>query len=160
MVLVVGLMGWGAVEAKAQGGVPATEAERLMVRDYRHLGLSVSVRHGGLEEEYASMTTEDVRTKVELRMRRAGIPPEEGKGSQVLHVDLHTYGKAFNIRVSLWQTLTWALPNETVMMAGVGTWATNALGQGESRAEVLSTIEDEVYRFLNAYLKANQGEGK
>jgi hypothetical protein len=165
MGLLIGLVICGAVPATAQTTeqlAAQIEKESLWVSNYRDVIVRISVQ----DDSKLGITEDDVRTKVELRLRQAGIRPHptvEFKNGTLFPeawvlVQVSTIESAFWLRIDVGRHVSWPLPNDSPAGQLAFLWSTpGRLGiHGHNRAGILSLVGDEMDTFLNAYLKANQ----
>jgi hypothetical protein len=135
------------------------DKESLWVSNYKDLIVSIDVQ----DDSKLGITEDDVRTKVELRLRQAGIRPHPtaaeglkvGASGWVLVV-VKTFESAFSFQIEFGRSVSWILPNGSPARQLAFLWFRDRLGIGHDRAFVLSAVGDEMDKFLNAYLKANQ----
>jgi hypothetical protein len=142
--------------------------QELWVRNYKDLGLVVSVSKNAL------LTEDAVRTKVELRLRQAGIRPVDllhtqpspgvletlfsaGQG-QTLYINVTLVRQAFSINLDFQRDVSWTLPDGTVNDSVTTTWTSSGTTglHGSSSGYVMDALNEQLDEFLNAYLKANQ----
>jgi len=133
--------------------------DELWVSNYRDVAVLIDVQ----DDSKLGITEDDVRTKVELRLRQADIRPhplvEHGKvGPRTwVFVQVKTFESAVALRIDFCRYVSWILANGSPASQSVSTWSADRLGiHGDNRAYVLSGINDQMDIFLNAYLKANQ----
>ena len=132
----------------------------LWVKNCKDLSVAVFVK----DNSKLGITKEEIRTKVELRLRQANIRPREDMGSSEkmydipsLQVSVITVDSAFNVDIDFVRYVTWALPNGEITGYWHPTWKNGWTGiHLHDRAYLLSQIDDLMDSFLNAYLKANQ----
>jgi hypothetical protein len=106
------------------------------------------------------LTTEQIQTDVELRLRKAGVVVSDS-ASPMLYVAVNpVYSSsgiyAYSSTLQLEQPVT-ILSNNTLTMAT--TWsilATGLVGRNKMPAAIRSLVGDQVDTFLNAYLSAHQ----
>jgi hypothetical protein len=136
------------------------EKENLWIRNYRDVVVAIDVDDDGK----LGITEDDVRTKVELRLRQASIRPHLSSedwtkigGNGWVSVQVRTLGAAFSLDVIFMRDASWILPNSSPASHLSAVWSKGTVGvHGHDRAFVLSSVVDAMDHFLNAYLKANQ----
>jgi hypothetical protein len=147
-----------AAEKQAIVDEVTRKSRELDLKNAGNFMLIVSVN--GSAEKLA-LRTEDLQTKVELELRRVGIPfnPTKLKDIRFLHVDLSTVGDdsdrviGFSINVSLQEQVLTLRKGMTMAT----TWESSTFGTiGRTRSEELyATTIDHVQKFANAYLTSN-----
>ena len=113
------------------------------------------------------ITEDDVRTKVELHLRQAGIRPhlvEKGgiETEPSVFAQVLTYKSAFVVQIVFRRAVSWTLPNgRSTGQWWLSPWSKQFIGvQEHDRVGVLSEVGELMDKFLNEYLKANQEGGK
>jgi hypothetical protein len=137
----------------------AQRQEDLWVKNYRNLNVLISLEDGVRK---AGITEDTVRTKVELHLRQANIRPqtlrsisELSEDHQTLDVSVNVVGQAFGIEIGFLRNVVWTLPDGKIIRNFAATWNFGTTGTGNS-SFILSSLDEVLDRFLNAYLKANQ----
>ncbi len=136
----------------------AVYPDRLTLKGLKKLHVLVEV---GTEAESAGLSTEQLKTDVELRLRRAHLPVVDHTLAY-LYVNVHAIstqnGWAYSILVSLDQSVT--LDRNKSISCFAETWHQRMLGMVPAR-EFVSTVRenvgDKVDKFINDYLAENQG---
>jgi hypothetical protein len=160
----------GALSAAAQDR-DARDKQELSVKNYQDIHVEV-INYEGTPPTAADypklgLSTEELQTKIELRLRQANIRPQKtSPGMPTLKIFVMVYTAVYDIRLEFLQDTWWMTPMGWVHEMRP-TWESNeAIGtRGNERAhleahldrpQVLSTIDTLMDQFLNAYLKANQ----
>jgi hypothetical protein len=135
-------------------------SERATLRGLE--GVYVLIESLDPKVEQAGLTTQQLQTDVELRLRLAGIrvlTDEESRrtpGNPCLYVNvnvlLQSDGRAaYSVKVALEQRA--ALETDS-SLATVGTWGVGSIGTvGRARLDsIRNHLRDEIDKFINAYL--------
>ncbi len=144
-------------------GHAASQAQRESLRGLD--GVYVLVEDLNDDTKRAGLTVAQIKTDVELKLRKVGIritTKEERlteEGSPHLYVNVNVVGSqqyyAYNISISLKQSvyLQW-----NFLLIRVPTWTTGGAGKASSRSireDARKNLGDFVDRFINDYLAVN-----
>ncbi len=141
----------------APAGAQIASESGLETANYKYIAVVVEDLHAGATS--IGLTEDRIRTRVELRLRSAGLTPgnDSSKNATVLYVNINVQGDAFNIAVKYkrWVDFTtgdrrYGYVATTWDADGAGTYGT--LGA----AFIMNSLDGLLDEFLNAYLKANQ----
>ena len=105
------------------------------------------------------LTTERIRTRVELKLRSVQVVPVEIKGvvPYLLSVKAQVVGGAFKIALEFSRNATWVLPDGKTVEQTAVVWSDGTFGtHGRSADYVLNALDEVLEEFLNTYLRANQ----
>jgi hypothetical protein len=116
----------------------------------------------------AGLTTGDIQTDVELKLRLAGIPVLSKQemlatpGQPYLYVNVNVNSSATrdlwpdHIEIQLNQNVTLARSPEPLVV-GATTWSTGSVGAvfKQNLRSLRDGVKDQVDRFINAYLAVN-----
>ena len=136
--------------------------DRATLRGIRDIRVRVERLQPDIEGH--GLTRDELQTDVELRLRRNRVRVAEG-ASAYLYVNLNTLRDSqlplvfFSTMVSLNQPVT--LARDPSVKAIATTWYLASVGSvGASKTQTLrEAVAEEVDKFVNAYLAANQGIG-
>jgi len=130
-------------------------------------GVAIIVESIREEIERDGLTSEQIQTDVELRLRKAGIrvlsekERAETPGIPLLYVNVNVlkvkdaFLYAYSIHVALQQLVL--LERNTKISGLATTWDTGSVGtEGESHLrDIRGGVADDVDKFINAYLAVN-----
>ncbi len=105
------------------------------------------------------LTEDRLRTRVELRLRSAGLTPVNPRFSLELphlYVNINVIGDAFSILVEYRRQVDFITGNRQYRYLAT-TWRYgNAGTHGRDAAYITNALDEVLDKFLNEYLKANQ----
>ena len=140
------------------------EASRASLKGLR--GIYLVIQNLDPPEEQAGLTTADIRTDVELKLRLAGIPvlSEDQwlntRGGAYLYVKVEVFARAdsawpYTSTVSVTQHVT--LDRTPTIATWGSTWSVDILGSVGSLKvrSIRDRLKDQVDQFINAYLAVN-----
>ena len=144
-----------AIDGRAQTTIPIEKA-RLWVNDYQ--ALHIVVEDLSQAEKDLGLTRERIQTKVELRLRQAGIRPRSQIGpSHYVYVRVSALGAMFHVDVKFDRFAEFTLPNGESYSMFVTTWTSSAMGtHGRDSEYIIGIVDQGLDEFLNEYPKANQ----
>jgi hypothetical protein len=128
----------------------------LAVADYRNVRVEV----GDMlpDAERIGLTADRVRTRVELRLRQAGLTPTDAGRDEHLRVEVFVVGATYAWTIEFVRPVTFVIneslagSSEASMWGGMNVGATH----GNSAAVVVESLDGALDRFLNDYLRVNQ----
>jgi hypothetical protein len=130
------------------------EGAKLTIDDYKNLEVMVFI-----PDNFPALTKDAVTTRTELRRRAAGLRPAKretfSRPFLAVTVDVTTAGPAFHTRVDFMRRATWTLPDGKTTSDIASVWSSSTVGAGNA-SYVLEALDDNLHKFLNEYLKANQ----
>ena len=105
------------------------------------------------------LTEDRIQTRVELRLRSAGLTPVSVSTAQLkpfLYVYVKVVSGTFNISVEYKRLVSFIKGDQ--QYEGIGTmWVTGGTGtHGDKTAYIMNSLDSVLDKFLNEYLKANQ----
>ncbi len=104
------------------------------------------------------LTKDRIRTRVELRLRSAGLTPgnDSSKNHALLYVNINVGNGAFSTSVEYNRRVEFTTGNRRYGSFGT-TWTAASTGtHGRDAAYIVNWLDQHLDKFLNAYLKANQ----
>ena len=153
-VLVVTCVAGLALPALAQAPQFGTGLE---VADYKTVGYLVE----GLSNDEAEMGLNENRlqTRVELRLRQAGLVPALAQTGQLpyLSLEVTVHSQAFAIRLRFMRLVSFSDSGRDYYK-NAAVWSTGATGIHAGDPEyIVGSVDQRLDEFLNEYLKVNQG---
>jgi hypothetical protein len=133
------------------------DRERLAVEGFRTLPVAIPE----IEKNDLGLTTDRVRTRIELKLRAAGINPTVVSPAPLskyyLQVWVGVLGTSFQVKVEFHRSAEWTLPDKTVVDSRPVSWDDGTFGtHGRDVNFVLNALDEIMETFLNTFLKANQ----
>ena len=111
------------------------------------------------DEHRIGLTKDRIRTRVELRLRSAGLTPgnDATKSDAHLYVQVTVSGNGFNIAAQYRRLVDFTTGNRRYR-GTAATWETGSTGTHArtGAAFIMNALDVTLDKFLNAYLKGNQ----
>ncbi len=105
------------------------------------------------------LTKDRIQTRVKLRLRSAGLTPgnDFSKNRTALHVNVNVIGDAFSIAVEYKRWVEFTTGNRRYRHVAI-TWDSGTTGTHSrtGAAFIMNSLDRQLDKFLNAYLKVNQ----
>lgn len=134
-------------------------ATGLEVADYKTVGYLIERLSDGAAE--IGLTENRLQTRVELRLRQAGLAPVNMKGegpSAYLYVQVSVVGGGFSVNVSFDRTVSFLDAGREYTVYGTAVWGRGSIGTHGGDSEfIVGRLDGRLDIFLNEYLKVNQG---
>jgi hypothetical protein len=130
------------------------ENEGLKVSDYKTVPVIVLE----IEPNDAKITDDAVRTRVESRMKAAGLAMTPTPKDHFLLITVRVEGSAFSMNIGFYRQASWELPDGKVASNFLETWdAGDALGtHNNTDALIMQELDARIGLFLSTYFRANQ----
>ena len=159
-VLVVTCVTGSALPALAQAVQAAEFGTGLKVADYKTLGLLIEDLPDGARE--IGLTRNRLRTRLELRFRQAGLVPLVPSPSTAfgpyLYVQVLVINSAYTIHLSFLRRVSFLETGREYTVVSAKVWWNGSLGShGGSSEYIVADLDLLLDKFLNEYLKVNQG---
>ena len=106
------------------------------------------------------LTKNRLQTRLELRLRQAGLVPAGfgGSPSGYLYLRVTVTSGAFCIDLNFNRTVSFSDAGLEHIVFGAAVWSTGSTGTHGSNPEyIVGTLDKTLDEFLNEYLKVNQG---
>jgi hypothetical protein len=141
------------VQAQGTGAPVPNQNFALAVSDYKTLRVEVE----DISPNGAQITTAEVQTRTESRIKTAGLQVGENKScSCFFGVAIYVNGSAYNIKVDFVRLVSWDLPDGKTVSGAAATWSSALLVTAQNdRASVLNNLDKLVDEFAKSYLQAN-----
>ncbi len=104
------------------------------------------------------LTADSIYTRVELRLRSAGLTPDiEGKNDDsYLYVNVFVVGAAYTVEVRYERRVIFTAGDQQYIYYSP-TWESLSTGiHGNNAAHIMNSLDRRLDKFLNEYLKVNQ----
>ena len=140
----------------APAGAQTLSDSGLETANYKYV--AVVVRDLDAAARGVGLTEDRIRTRVELRLRSAGLTPGDDtkKNKTYLDVTVTVAGQAFVVLVAYKRLVSFITGNQQYKFNGT-TWNDGGTGtHGDSAAFIMNGLDQFLDKFLNEYLKANQ----
>lgn len=148
LLFVLGYAAACYAEMDPGSGVEVVNAKRL---EYVVEELSEDGRRLGI-------TKEQIRRKIEQRLREAGITPVDGETAGTtdpfVYVRVAIGGQGFNIRVEFSRLVSYEVNGRLLKTFGV-MWSNSITGYSADANVVMTSIDRPVGRFVDEFLKVN-----
>ncbi len=112
----------------------------------------------GSEASNIGLTFDSIYTRVELRLRSAGLTPDiEGKNDDsYLYVNVFVVGAAYTVAVRYERRVIFTAGDQQYIYYSP-TWESASIGtHARSRVYIMNALDQQLDKFLNEYLKVNQ----
>lgn len=116
----------------------------------------VNIRIMGLDEnaKRIGLTREGIKTKCELRLRRAGLDPSI-RISPYLRISVSVVGSCFHVSIQLKRNTYFIADDNWYQILGT-TWSHEMDGEhGGTPESMIGAVDECLEKFLTEYLKAN-----
>ena len=140
----------------APAGAQLASESGLETANYKYV--AVLVEELSADAGSIGLTKDRIRTRVELRLRSAGLTPGKdfSKNETYLYVNVNVTRGAFNNRVEYKRQVDFTTGNRRYLGFSA-TWHTGRAGtHGRDAAYIMNSLDRALDKFLNEYLKANQ----
>ena len=110
------------------------------------------------EASNIGLTADSIYTRVELRLRSAGLTPDiEGKNDDsYLYVNVFVVGAAYTVAVRYERRVNFTAGDQQYKHYSP-TWESLSTGiHGNNTANIMNSLDRRLDKFLNEYLKVNQ----
>ena len=129
----------------------------LKTANYKYV--AVGVERLTTDEHKIGLTRDRIQTRVELRLRSAGLTPgnDFSKNGTALHVNVNVIGDAFSIAVEYKRRVEFTTGNRRYRHVAMA-WDSGTTGTHSRTGAVyiMNSLDQNLDKFLSAYLKANQ----
>ncbi len=104
------------------------------------------------------LTRDHIQTRVELRLRSAGLTPRnELRKKTILYVRITVVRDAYSVAVEYNRRVDFTTGNRRYRHNAAVTWFSGSTGtHGDNAAFIMNSLDGLLDEFLNAYLKVNQ----
>jgi hypothetical protein len=140
----------------APAGAQTWSDSGLETANYKYVAVVVE----GLSADAGSigLTKERIRTRVELKLRSAGLTPSNdvNKNNAYLYVNIGVIRNAYNISVEYKRLVDFTTGNLRYQKMATTQNFSNAGMHGNDAAYIMNVLNILLDRFLNEYLKVNQ----
>ena len=103
------------------------------------------------------LTTDRLTTRLELRLREAGLVPVGTSYQHYVYLNVSVIGGAFSSNIRLNRFVSYLVDGREYVYSGATTWSVLGSGtHGGSAAYILDAVDSQLDEFLNEYLKTNQ----
>ena len=156
-LLLINIFIVSAIQLNSQ---TSSDSNELAIAEYKTLPILIE---GNNDNNAAHLTKESVQTRVELRLRSAGLKPVAASSTPIpartLYVNVNIVGAGFDVDVKFYRYAFWIVAGDKSGSGMVSTWDTGTTGtHGNNETFILGVVERQMDIFLNAYLKANQDD--
>ena len=134
---------------------PAGAQTGLESANYKTVDLNIRL-FASDTDRIGGLTIDMIQTRVELRLRSVGLRPVSVSHNRpYLRVQISVQGNSFDIDIDYVRLVTYRIVGKAVSIVAV-TWNKGGIGTAYDSAIVMSSLDQLLDTFLNAYLKANQ----
>ena len=140
----------------APAGAQPESKSGLETANYKYV--AVGVERLTADEHKIGLTKDRIQTRVELRLRSAGLTPGKAssKNETYLYVRVKLGGSAYSAAVEYKRQVVFITGNRRYRYLAT-TWESASIGtHARSRVYIMNALDQNLDKFLNAYLKANQ----
>ena len=120
--------------------------------------VAVLVEELSADARRIGLTKDRIQTRVELRLRSAGLTPgkDSSKNETYLYVRVKLGGSAYSAAVEYKRQVVFITGNRRYRYLAT-TWESASIGtHARSRVYIMNALDQQLDKFLNEYLKANQ----
>ena len=140
----------------APAGAQTRSDNGLETANYKYVALVVE----GLSADAGSigLTKDRIQTRVELQLRSAGLTPgnDPSKNATYLYVNILVTGSAFHVSVEYNRSVDFTTGDQQYYDTAA-TWDAGSGGtHGGNAGYIMNSLDSQLAKFLNEYLKVNQ----
>ncbi len=139
----------------APAGAQTWSDSGLETANYKYV--AVTVEELPADAGSIGLTEDRIQTRVELRLRLAGLTPGNRKKQEThLYVNVNVGRNVFSILVQYERKVNFTAGNRQYSSLA-RTWQSGSAGtHGRDAAYITNALDEVLDKFLNEYLKANQ----
>ena len=119
--------------------------------------IEILVEHLPDNARSIGLTADRIQTKCESRLRQAGlnIVDESSHLPIFLYVSVNLFGNSFNIDLHFNRIVNYLSGGDKMYWKYAATWHTSMTGTSDNAEYILQSLDGQLDKFLNDYLKAN-----
>ena len=139
----------------APAGAQPESKSGLETANYKFV--DVVIENLSADARSIGLTRDHIQTRVELRLRSAGLTPRnELRKKTILYVRITVVRDAYSVAVEYNRRVDFTTGNRRYRVTTT-TWDTGSVGtEGRNAAHIMNSLDGHLDKFLNEYLKANQ----
>jgi len=140
----------------APAGAQSVSESGLETANYKYV--AVVIERLSADAGSLGLTEDRIRTRVELRLRSAGLTPGNDitKNLASLYVNVNVGGSAYSAAVEYKRQVIFITGNRRYRYLAT-TWESASIGtHARSAVYIMNALDQNLDKFLNEYLKANQ----
>ena len=120
-----------------------------------HSKITVLVEDLAEDAESISLTKENLQNKTEVRLRQAGIDPQENGLSYYLYINVNVTSQSFSVDLQFIR-ITYYLAGSKQFSTMATTWETGSAGtHGGDGHYIIQVLDERIDLFISKYLEAN-----
>jgi len=148
VLLLLAVQVAGSEETPIGTGLEASDA----------LDVRVDVNVRGPAAERIGLALDRVQTKVELKLRLAGLRPTyEYEGDGTLFIDVGVMDSGFGVSLEYWRVVYYYLQDGRAFRTSAIAWSDGGTGSHVDDPEfILQKLDEHMDEFVNDYLAANE----